>query len=122
MKTYNTINGLNLLTDWEGERFNESEFIKNTKTARAAAARLFPALKFERGEAPRTAAAFYDEMPYTSTSAFAAVWACNWQAVKTGEPLKRFDGIAITDDGRGVAVWTEYDENGDECGEVFTIV
>lgn len=118
---FETPDGLQLLCDWSGGCYNQNEYTKNEGRAKRAAARLFRsgALVFECGEKPRTAAEFFDGMPYTSTSDFAAVWAgCNWQISRRGDKARHLDGIALTDDNT-VAVWTRYNGNGDEIATEY---
>ena len=116
--TFRTPSGLNLLKDWNtGAGYEAHE-----ETAKQAAGALLRSgcLEFIHGDKPRTAAEFFDGMPYTSTSDFAAVWACcNWEIKNKYKPAT-LDGIAIDENGRAVAVWTLYDENGDEIGTDYT--
>lgn len=121
---FKTPNGLELLRDWSGGTWNEGEYMRNEIRARGAAARLLRSgvLVFERGDKPRTAAEFFDGMPYTSTSDFAAVWARgSWQISRRNDRALRLDGIALTD-AHAVAVWTRYDENGDEVGTEYETI
>lgn len=125
MTHYTTSNDLHLLQSWEGRYTPENDYLKNKSIARKAARKLFQnnLLVFEQGEKPRTAAEFFDGMPYTSSSAFAAIWAgCNWQISKRGDKNLYLDGIAITDKGEAVVVWTEYNENREEIGEKYEII
>lgn len=125
MTHYTTSNGLHLLQDWSGRYSPEKEYTKNTRIAKNAARKLFlsGALVFECGEKPRTAAEFFEGMPYTSTGDFAAVWAyCNWQIRKKGQRNLCFDGIAITDEGKAVSIWREYNEHGEEIGAEYQII
>lgn len=113
-----TPNGLNLLKDWESGNGYEA----NTAKARRAAGALFRSgsLVFIHGEKPRTASEFFEGMPYTSSSDFAAVWAgCNWQISRRGCAALNLDGIAIDDTGRAVYVWTRYDKNGEEVATEY---
>lgn len=116
---FNTANGLQLLRDWG----SGCEYEKNTARARSAAARLFKSgvLVFEYGNKPRTAAEFFEAMPYTSTSDFAAVWVCNWQISRRYDSNLYLDGIALTD-GNAVAVWTRYNDDGDEIATDYQIL
>ena len=59
-------------------------------------------------------------LPYTSTSAYAAVWNTNTDA-RTKNNL-RFEGVAINAAGDPVGIFTEYDENGDEKNTVFLTI
>lgn len=119
-KYFTTPDGLQLLRDWSNGCFDEMEYTRNERRAKRAAARLFLSgnLIFECGEKPRTSAEFFDAMPYTSTSDFAAVWACNWSIRNRKDKYLHFDGIALTD-GTAVAVWTRYNENGDEIATEY---
>ena len=116
---FNTANGLQLLRDWG----RGCDYEKNTARARSAAARLFKSgvLVFELGDKPRTAAEFFEGMPYTSTSDFAAVWVCNWQISRRDNNALCLDGIALTD-GNAVAVWTRYNDDGDEIATEYKIL
>ena len=116
---FNTSNGLQLLRDWG----SGCDYEKNTARARSAAARLFKSgvLVFEHGNKPRTAAEFFEAMPYTSTSDFAAVWVCNWQISREDDCYLDLDGIALTD-GNAVAVWTRYNNDGDEIATNYQIL
>lgn len=114
---FRTANGLQLLRDWA----SGCEYQKNTERARSAAARLFKSgvLVFEHGDKPRTVAEFFGGMPYTSSSDFAAVWArCNWQISRRNNSALRLDGIALADC-NAVAVWTRYNEDGDEIATEY---
>lgn len=125
MEYYTTSDGLHLLQDWGGHYYPEKEYTKNTRIAKNAARKLFlsGALVFECGEKPRTAAEFFEGMPYTSTGIFAAIWAgCNWQISNRGQKNLYLDGIAITDEGKAVAIWKEYNEHGEETGEKHQII
>ena len=115
---FNTANGLQLLREWG----SGCEYEKSEKRARSAAARLFKSgvLVFEHGNKPRTAAEFFEAMPYTSTSDFAAVWVCNWQISRKDDCFLYLDGIALTDK-NAVAVWTRY-SNGDEIATEYEIL
>lgn len=116
---FNTANGLQLLRNWG----YGCEYQKNTVRARRAAARLFKSgvLVFEHGGKPRTAAEFFEAMPYTSTSDFAAVWVCNWQISRRDNNALRLDGIALTDS-NAVTVWTRYNDDGYEIATDFQIL
>ena len=117
---FRTANGFQLLRDWG----SGCEYQKNTEKARRAAAHLFKsgALVFEHGEKPRTAAEFFDGMPYTSSSSFAAVWAgCNWQISHQDNYALHLDCIALTDF-KAVAVWTEYNDCGDEIATKYETI
>lgn len=57
--------------------------------------------------------------PYTSTSGFAAIWNTNATAHYKGSPNLHFDGVAITETGYVVAVFTVYDTEGNETGTAY---
>lgn len=116
--TFKTPNGLNLLKDWN----NGAGYEANERTARRAAGALFRSgcLEFVHGEKPRTAAEFFDGMPYTSSSDFAAVWAgCNWEIINKYNLRATLDGFAIDENGRAVTVWTLYNEQGEEINTEY---
>lgn len=58
-------------------------------------------------------------LPYTSTSDFAAIWNTNASAHYKGSPNLHFDGVAITETGYVVAVFTVYDTEGNETGTAY---
>lgn len=58
-------------------------------------------------------------LPYTSTSEFAAIWNTNASAHYKGSPNLHFDGVAITETGYVVAVFTVYDTEGNETGIAY---
>ena len=58
-------------------------------------------------------------LPYTSTSDFAAIWNTNASAHYNGNPQLHFDGVAITDKGYVIAVFTVYDLKGNEVGTAY---
>lgn len=118
---FKTNNGLQLLCDWSGGRYSETEYTKNESTALKAARRVYNSLIIEAGEKPRSAAEFAGGLGYTSSSSFAALWLVNNQAKKRGTEGTYFDGIALTIDGAPVAVYTIY-KNGNEAGEVYEII
>lgn len=121
---FETPNGLQLLRDWAGAWWNENGYLKNEARARKAARLLFLSglLVFMHGDKPRTSAEFFDGMPYTSTSDFAAVWAgCNWEICRRDDKSLHLEGIALTDDD-AVGVWTRYGENGDEIATEYEII
>lgn len=125
METYTTSDGLHLLQDWGGHYYPEREYAKNTRIAKNAARKLFLSggLVFECGEKPRTAAEFFEGMPYTSAGIFAVVWArCSWTISNRENKRLYLAGIAITDRGQAVAIWTEYNENGEEIDEKHQII
>ena len=59
-------------------------------------------------------------LPYTSSSAYAAIWNTNAEA-RTKNGL-RFEGVAINENGAPVGIFTEYDENGNEKNTVFLTI
>ena len=58
-------------------------------------------------------------LPYTSTSDFAAKWNVNATAHYRNNPQMGFDGVAITDKGIMVAVFTVFDLEGNEVGVAY---
>lgn len=111
-KYFTTPDGRKLLRGWG----YDEEFEKNEKRAKEGARRLleFYRPKFLHGDRPRTVADFFNCLPYTSTSDFAAVWAnCNFEIQIDGGIVK---GIAVSSVGEPVAVLAQYDENGNETG------
>ena len=58
-------------------------------------------------------------LPYTSTSDFAAVWNCQATAHYKGNPQMAFDGVALREDRKFVAVFTVYDIEGNEVGNAY---
>lgn len=56
-------------------------------------------------------------LPYTSTSEFAAVWNCQAAAHYKGNPQMAFEGVALSEAKKFVAVFTVYDIEGNEVGE-----
>lgn len=117
-KYFKTPDGRNLLRSWG----YGDEYEKNEKRAKEGARRLleFYRPKFLHGDRPHTVADFFDCLPYTSTSDFAAVWAnCNFEIQINGGILK---GIALSSIGEPVAVLIQYDENGNETGARYFIL
>ena len=103
-----TANGLELLTDWAGGCHDPKIYNKNQQRAREAAGALLHSgmLNFEHGNTPRNASEFVANMPYTSTSDFAAVWAnCTYQ-IKNKETGFYLVGIALTN-AQAVGVWQD---------------
>lgn len=100
-----------LLQDWDAN----NKYIENERKAKAAARRLLSSLEIVKG---------FDllgGLVYTSSSSFAAIWNCNTEARKRGTNLY-FQGVAIAECGAPVAFYQEYDENGNECGDVFEVI
>ena len=58
-------------------------------------------------------------LPYTSTSDFAAIWNVQASAHYKGNPQLAFEGVALREDGRFVAVFTAYDHEGNEIGDAY---
>lgn len=120
---FKTCNGIELLTEWSDRRTSPkapTEYQKNRRKAKKAAAALFDHLIIEAGEKPRNGAEFADGMPYTSSSGFGCIWLVDNQARKLGTNLY-LRGVAISADGFPVIFW-ERMENGDECGDEWEIV
>lgn len=112
MNYYKTSNGLELLTDWAGDCHDCKTYNKNQQRAREAAGKLLHSgnLIFEYGNTPRNASEFVADMPYTSTSDFAALWAnCAYQ-IKNSETGLYLAGIALTD-AQAVSVWRDCESN-----------
>ena len=113
-KYFKTPDGRELLCDWG----YDTEYEKNEKRAKEGARRLlaFHRPKFLHGDRPRTVAEFFDCLPYTSTSDFAAVWAnCNFEIEIDGRRGETLGGIALTEK-EIIAVLTCHDEAGNETG------
>lgn len=110
--------GLLLLTDWS----HGSTYEQNEARAKAAARRVYRQLIIEAGSPPRSAADFADGMPYTSSSDFAAIWLVNNQARKRGAGRVYLEGVALNDMGAPVAVYTEYNEAGEEVKTIYEYV
>lgn len=107
MNFYKTANGLELLTDWGDDCHGEKIYNKNRQSAETAAKKLFDpgVLIFKHGKQPRNAAEFFNNMPYTSSGNYAAVWAtANYQISSMATGLYLL-GIAINKNGDAVAVW-----------------
>lgn len=112
MNFYKTSNGLELLTDWAGDCHDYKTYNKNKQRAREAAGALLHSgnLIFEHGNIPRNSSEFVTNMPYTSTSDFAALWAyCGYQ-IKNKETGFSLIGIALTN-AQAVSVWQDYSNN-----------
>ena len=58
-------------------------------------------------------------MAYTSSSDFAAIWNVNGKAHYCMNPQMDFDGVALTEKGHFIAVFTVYDFEGNEVGEAY---
>lgn len=109
-------NGFEILTEWH----DGAEYIKNTNKARAAARRLLYKLEFLHGRRSYDVDDAFG-LAYTSSSGFAAVWNTNAESRLAGTRLY-FDGIAITEDGKTVGIFTERGEAGDEIGLKYMII
>lgn len=121
---FTTPNGLNLLTEWDGENHDPEIYAANVARARAAVYRFRNrgGLIFGGSRMPRTNAEFFNNMPYTSSSNFAAIWAdCEYQILKIADRSLHLDGFALTD-ADAVAVWTRYDDNGKEVETVYEVI
>lgn len=108
--TYTTSNGLRLIKsfaqDESGRDHLETEYKKNERKAIRAARRLLCS-----GSLEIVGSDLIGGLVYTSSSCFAGLWNCNTSARKRGTRAY-FNGIAISDDGVPVAVYTEHDQNG----------
>lgn len=115
IKTYTTANGLKLLTEWENEQ--------NRITACQGIAKLFDRVRFTFGDRPKTRWAMSSRMPYTSSSAFAAMWAgVAFGAVDKKNSNKHLKGVAISDQGEAVAFWKLCNDNGNEIEDIFEVI
>lgn len=112
MNFYKTANGLELLTDWAGEHHDKKTYNKNQQRAREAAGALLHSgnLIFEHGNTPRNASEFVANMPYTSASDFAAVWATCAYQIKNRETGFFLVGITLTN-AQAVSVWQDCTSN-----------
>lgn len=123
MKTYQTNNGINLLTDWAGGTHNAAIYEQNRVKAFQAVGKLFDSVRITWGDKPKTRGAMAMRMPYTSSSAFAAIWAgVDFGAVDRQNSAKELRGIAISENGEAVAFWKMHDEHGDEIGDIFEVI
>lgn len=123
MKTYTTNNGLNLLTDWAAETHNAAIYEQNRVKAFQAVGKLFDRVRITWGDKPKTRGAMAMRMPYTSSSAFAAIWSgVDFGAVDRQDSAKELRGVAITENGDAVAFWKLYDENGNEIEDIFEVI
>lgn len=118
---YTTETGLKLLKSFaqvESGRDNcHEEYDKNERKAKRAARRLLSsgALEIVKGSD------LVGGLAYTSSGCFAGLWNCNTEARKRGTQAY-FKGVAMTDDGAIVAVYTDHDEAGNETGTIYTIL
>lgn len=118
-------NVIYLLTTWEDgspNAYERAHSIANAATAEAWRAGLF---KFPAGK-PATAADFFDELPYTSSSDFAAVWNCSRDVVRASNSALHLEGVALAfvndyTEPRAVLVWREYNATGDEVRDVYEV-
>lgn len=112
MNFYKTANGLELLTDWASGCHDPKTYNKNQQRAREAAGALLHSgnLIFEHGNTPRNSSEFAANMPYTSTSDFAALWATCAYQIKNKETGFYLAGIALTN-AQAVSVWQDYASN-----------
>lgn len=118
-------NVIYLLTTWEDgspNAYERAHSIANAATAEAWRAGLF---KFPAGK-PATAADFFDELPYTSTSDFAAVWNCSRAVARWNDPAQHFIGVALAfvndyTEPRAVFVWRVVNSHGDELRTVYEV-
>lgn len=118
-------NTIYLLTTWEDGSPNAWE--DANKLAKAATAEAWRAglFKFPAGK-PATAADFFDELPYTSTSDFSAVWNCSRKVVRASNSALHLEGVALAfvndyTEPRAVLVWREYNATGDEVRDVYEV-
>lgn len=93
-----------------------AEFEKREKIAEKAAAGLMGKLKFIHGRREHNAEYTFG-LPYTSSGAFAAIWNCNAEAMKTQDGARLFfEGVAIDEAENAVIIWAERNADGDEIG------
>lgn len=108
-ETYTTPEGVQLLKEWPPHLWQSYE-----RAAVKAAARVRNICEFLHGCKGRNACEAFG-LPYTSSSAFAAIWNTNSEA---HDPRGRFfRGVAIDPAGVPVLMWEKYD-NGNEI-EIF---
>lgn len=116
-----TTTGIHLLKsfaqDESGRDHCPAEYEKNERKATRAARRLLcsGSLEIVAGSD------LVGGLAYTSSGSFAALWNCNTSAKKRGTRAY-FNGVAISDDGMPVAVYTDHDQNGDEVGTIYEII
>lgn len=115
IETYTTPNGLKLLTEWNDQ---------NRITACQGIAKLFDCVRFAAwGDRPKTRGQMAMRMPYTSSSAFAAMWAgVAFGAVDKKNSNKKLAGVAVSDQGEAVAFWKLCDDNGNEIEDIFEVI
>lgn len=113
-----TEQGRRLLKSWG----YGAEFEKRERIAERAAAALMGKLKFIHGRRERNAEQTFG-LPYTSSGAFAAIWNCNAEAMKTQDGARLFfEGVAIDEAENAVTVWTERNADGDEIGTRYETI
>lgn len=118
---YTTSTGLRLVKsfaqDESGRDHCPAEYEKNERKAKRAARRLLSSGSLEIVNGSDLVGG----LAYTSSGCFAGLWNCNTEARKRGTRAY-FDGIAISDDGAPVAVYTDNNQNGDEIGTIYEII
>ena len=118
-------NTIYLLTTWEDGSPNAWE--DANKLAKAATAEAWRSGLFKfMARKPATAADFFDELPYTSTSDFAAVWNCSCNVVRASDSALHLEGVSLAfvndyTEPRAVFVWCEYNATGDEVRYVYEV-
>lgn len=123
MNTYTTNNGINLLTDWAGGNYSESFYKQNRIKAFQGVGKLFDRVRITWGDKPKTRGAMAMRMPYTSSGAFAAIWAgVDFGAVDKENSNKHLKGVAISKQGEAVAFWKLCDDNGNEIKDIFEVI
>lgn len=123
MNTYTTLEGLKLLTDWAGGNHSATIYEQNRVKAFQAVGKLFDCVRIVWGDKPKTRGQMALRMPYTSSSAFAAIWAgVDFGAVDKENSNKHLKGVAITDAGEAVAFWKLCDDNGNELKDIFEVI
>lgn len=121
--TSTTPNGLKLLTEWGGELHSETAHEQNRIKAFQGVGKLFDRVRFTFGDKPKTRGGMAMRMPYTSSSAFAAIWAgVDFGAVDRENSNKHLKGVAISEQGEAVAFWKLCDDNGNEIKDIFEVI
>lgn len=118
-------NVIYILTTWEDGSPNAWENANKLANAATAWAWGYMLFKF-KGARPASAADFFDELPYTSTSAFAAVWNVSREVTRADNPALHLKGVALAfvndyTQPRAVLVWREYNADGDEVRDVYEV-
>lgn len=118
-------NVIYLLTTWEDGSPNAWEDANKLANAATAWAWRYMLFNFN-GARPASAADFFDELPYTSTSSFAAVWNVSRDVTRADNSALHLKGVALgfVNDytaPRAVFLWREYNADGDEVRDVYEV-